>query len=94
LVGHAGAEDQPEEEAVTLTLPREEILPAWRAAVLAYRRVYRVTPEDLLAWAAAFEAFREVLPDMPEDQAKVEANHAIAFAAANHGEWFWGGVYS
>jgi hypothetical protein len=74
---------------MTIALPPEEILPAWRAAVLAYRRVYRDTPEDRFARAAAFEAFREVLPEMPEEQAKVEANHAIAFAAANHGEWFW-----
>jgi hypothetical protein len=90
LVGHAGAEDQPEDEAVTLALPREEIKPAWRAAVLAYRQVYRVTPEDLLASTAAFEAFRKVLPEMPEEQAKVETSHAIAFAAAQHGKWFWG----
>jgi hypothetical protein len=55
-------------------------------AVLAYRRVYRVTPEDRFARAAAFEAFREVLPEMPEELAKVEANHAIAFAAANYAE--------
>jgi hypothetical protein len=31
-----------------------------------------------------------MLPEIPEEQAKVEANHAIAFAAANHSEWFWG----
>ena len=47
-----------------ITLPREDVLPAWRAAVLAYRREYRVTPEDLLASTAAFDAFREVLPEM------------------------------
>jgi chemotaxis methyl-accepting protein methylase len=74
------------------TLPREEIRPAWRAAVQAYRREYEVTREDRFAREAAFEAFREVLPDMPEEQAKAEANHAIAYAAANHTEWFWRGV--
>jgi hypothetical protein len=73
-----------------IVLPPEEILPAWRAAVAAYRHVYRVTPEDRLARAAAFEAFREVLPDMPERQAKVETTRAIAYAAANHTKWFWG----
>jgi hypothetical protein len=31
---------------VTLTLPREEIQPAWRAAVLAYRRTLRDTREN------------------------------------------------
>jgi len=30
---------------------------------------------------------------MPEEQAKMETTHAIAFAAANHAAWFWGGVY-
>ena len=29
----------------TLTLPHEEIRPAWRAAVLAYRRELRATRE-------------------------------------------------
>jgi hypothetical protein len=79
---------------VTISLPREEIKPAWRAAVLAYRHEYRATREDRLARDAAFEAFREVLPEMPEQQAKVEANHAIAYAAANHGGWLWRGIAS
>jgi hypothetical protein len=73
-----------------VVLPPEAILPAWRAAVLAYRRVYRTTPEDRLARPAAFKAFRQILPHMPENEAKVQANHAIAYAAANHTEWFWG----
>jgi hypothetical protein len=55
-----------------LTLPREEIRPGWRAAVLAYRREHRATGHDLPAWRAALAAFREVLPDMPEEQAKWE----------------------
>ena len=29
---------------------------------------------------------------MPEEQAKEEVMHAIAYAAANHTEWFWKGV--
>jgi hypothetical protein len=78
---------------VTLTLPREEIRTAWRAAVLGYRRELRATHEDRLAWPVAYAAFREVLPDMPEAHAKHETTHAIAFAAANHTAWFWGGVY-
>jgi hypothetical protein len=77
---------------VTISLPGEENLPAWRAAVLAYRREYQATREDRLASAAAFEALRSVLPDMPEDEAKVEARHAIAYAAANHTAWFWRGA--
>jgi hypothetical protein len=72
-----------------ITLPPDEILPAWRAAVLAYRRVYRTTPEDRIARVAAFKAFRQVLPEMPAGQAEVETSHAIAYAAANHTKWFW-----
>lgn len=53
-------------------LPREEIRPAWRAAVLAYRANMRVTRHNSPAWHAAYKAFREVLPEMPEEQAKEE----------------------
>jgi hypothetical protein len=74
-----------------LTLPHAEILPAWRAAVLAYRANMRITRHNSPAWHAAYAAFRELLPDMPEAQAKT--THAIAYAAANHTEWFWRDVY-
>jgi hypothetical protein len=56
-------------------------------------RALREAHEDRLAWPVALAALREVLPDMPEAQAKHEATHAIAFAAANHTAWFWAGVY-
>ena len=52
-----------------------------------------VTRHDVPAWHGAHAAFREVLPEMPEQQAKLETTHAIAYAAANHTKWFWGGVY-
>jgi hypothetical protein len=81
------------ETSAPRTLPREEIRPAWRAAVLAYRRELRATRDDRRAWPAAYAAFREVLPEMPEAQAKLETTHAIAYAAANHTKWFWGGMY-
>ena len=61
--------------------------------MLAYRRELRSTREDRLAWRAAYAAFREVLPEVPEEQAKGETTYAIAYAAANHTKWFWGGVY-
>ena len=73
-------------------LPREEIRPASRAAVLAYRRELRATHEDRMAWPTAYAAFREVLPEMLEEQAKLETIHAIAYGA-NHTARFWGGVY-
>ena len=77
----------------TLTLPHEEIRPAWREAVLAYRREHRATGHDLPAWRTALAAFRETLPEVPEEQPKLETGQAFAFAAANHTKWFWGGVY-
>jgi hypothetical protein len=30
---------------------------------------------------------------MGEGQTKQETTHAVAYAAANHAKWFWGGVY-
>jgi hypothetical protein len=72
----------------TLSLPLEGVRPAWRAAVLAYRHELQAA-RDRLAWPAAYAAFREAVPEMPEEQAKQEASQAIAYAAANHGEWFW-----
>lgn len=77
----------------TITLPREQFRPAWRAAVLAYRRNMRVTRHNEPAWQAAYAAFREVLPQLPEAQAKMETTHAIAWAAREHTAWFWRGVY-
>jgi hypothetical protein len=53
----------------------------------------RVTRHNDPAWWAAYAAFREVLPEMPEAQAKHQTTHAIAYAAANHTDWFWRGVY-
>jgi hypothetical protein len=53
----------------------------------------RVTRHNSPAWHAAYAAFREVLSEMPEEQAKQETTRAIAYAAANHTKWFWGGVY-
>jgi hypothetical protein len=78
---------------MTLSLPREHIRPAWRAAVLAYRRRFTETRDDLPAWRAALAAFRGVLPEMGEAEAKQEVMAAIAYAANNHTTWFWTGVY-
>jgi hypothetical protein len=80
------------ENSVPRSLPRERTGPAWRAAVLAYRRELSATREDRLAWRAAYAAFREALPEIPEEEAKREVMHAVAYAAANHARWFWGGV--
>jgi hypothetical protein len=74
-------------------LPREQIRPAWRAAVLAFRANMKVTRHPCPAYDAAFAAFREVLPEMGEAEVKHEVMHAIAYAASNHTTWFWGGIY-
>jgi hypothetical protein len=66
----------------TPSLPREEIRPAWRAAVLAYRANMRVMRHPDPAYAAALAAFREVLPQMSEKEAKAEVMRAVAHAAA------------
>ena len=50
-------------------------------------------PPQQSAWHAAYAAFREVASDMPEAEAKMQTTLAIAYAAANHTAWFWGGVY-
>jgi hypothetical protein len=76
-------------------IKRLVLLNRWKSGVcaLAYRRELGASREDRLAWQAAYAAFREVLPEMPVEQAKVETAQAIAYAAAQHAMWFWGGVY-
>jgi hypothetical protein len=71
MVGHAGAEGQTETQAMmqTLTLPREQLLPDWRAAVLAYRAARQVGRDHHAADAEAIAAFRKMLPDMREEEA-------------------------
>jgi hypothetical protein len=54
---------------VTLTLPREQFLPGWRRAVLAYRAARQGGRDYQAADAEAIAAFRKVLPDMPEEEA-------------------------
>ena len=43
--------------------------------------------------AKAVAAFRKALPDMRERETAQEVIQAIAYAAANHTEWFWRGVH-
>jgi hypothetical protein len=39
-------------------------------------------------WSEDYRGWR-----MGEGQTKQETTHAVAYAAANHAKWFWGGVY-
>jgi hypothetical protein len=72
--------------------PREQLLPAWRAAVLAYRRTRQAGHDHHAADAEAVAAFRQVLPEMPETEAVHEVILAIAYASREHTAWFWKGV--
>jgi hypothetical protein len=52
------------------TSPARDLLPAWRAAVLAYRANMRVTRHPSPAYEAALAAFHKVLPDTPAKEAE------------------------
>jgi hypothetical protein len=73
-------------------LPPEQHLPAWRAAVLAYRRNRQAGEDHHAAFDAALGALRQMLPEMPEREAVQEVIQAIAYAAREHTSWFWRGV--
>ena len=75
-----------------LTLPREQLLPAWRAAVLAYRAVRQGGHDHHAAHAEAVAALRRVLPELSERAAVQEAILAVAYASREHTAWFWSGV--
>jgi hypothetical protein len=64
------------------TLHREQLRPAWRAAVLPYRRARQAGRDHHDADAEAVAAIREALPEMSEKEAKAEVMQAVAYAAA------------
>src|SRR5262249_9635147 len=68
--------------------PQEQILPAWRAAVLAYRATGKLAVRNRTAFADGLAAFRQVLPEMPEREVRQEVVLAIADAAREHPAWF------
>jgi hypothetical protein len=69
-----------------------EHLEAWRAAVLAYRRVRRRGELDHPARLAAVAAYLEVRPRDDREEAMRQVTRAIAYAATHHTVWFWRGV--
>ena len=66
----------------TTPVPPPDRKPAWRGCAGASHHA---------SWVAAVEGLIAVWP-IPLDDAKREATHAIAYASANHREWFWDGV--
>ena len=63
-------------------------LPAWRAAVRAYRRVLRATRDEARARHAATATYLAERPKLDRAEAARRAAHAIAYAAVHHPEWF------
>jgi hypothetical protein len=75
----------------TPTLPRYEMLPAWRAACIAYRAARRAGERDCIAGWAARDAVME-LTSLDAKAAQAEAIRAVAYASQMHSEWLWSGV--
>jgi hypothetical protein len=76
----------------TAPQPTPERKPAWRAAVLAYRKVRRAGGGDHQAHLAARAAVLGVWPTLSVKEASAEAVNAVAFASSYHTKWFWSGV--
>jgi hypothetical protein len=77
-----------------IRLPREQVLPAWRAAVLTYRATRQAGHDHHAAHDEAVAALRRALPELSERDAVQEAILAVAYAAREHTAWFWRGVGS
>jgi hypothetical protein len=75
-----------------IALPREQVLLAWRAAVLAYRCAHQSGLDHHAAHDAAVVAVSQVLPELQERDAVQLAIEAVAYAAREHTKWFWGGI--
>jgi hypothetical protein len=69
--------------------PRSDLRPAWRAAVLAYRKTRATGALDHPAHLAAKVAVLELHPTLSDREASQEAIHAVAYATSFHSEWFW-----
>lgn len=75
--------DRPEEGIVS---------DAWRAAILAYRKMRQQGYSDHPASHAARSAVMLAEPGVSTDDAGLIARTPIAWASRAHKEWFWKGV--
>jgi hypothetical protein len=73
--------------------PRRFMLPAWRAAAVAYRAARRERRSHDEAHHTAEMAIR-AHPGMNQKEALDEAIRAVSFASTYHTAWFWNGVRS
>jgi hypothetical protein len=68
------------------------MLPAWRAAALAYRAARSAGKNHHQAQTAAHMAIHAHHPALSNKEASDESIKAIAYASTFHAEWFWRGV--
>ena len=78
----------------TAPSPRPFMLPAWRAAALAYRAARQDGKSHHQAQNAAHMAISAHHPALSNDEASDESVKAIAYASTFHAEWLWRGVGS
>jgi hypothetical protein len=76
----------------TVAPPRTFMLPAWRAAALAYRAARRDGNSHHHAPLAAQMAIQVHHPTLTEEEASAESVNAIAYASSYRTAWFWHGV--
>lgn len=67
----------------------EDMLPAWRAAVAAYRDARRSGGGDEAAFKSAVAAFLKERPEVSAAEARAQVTRAINYAASEHTDWFW-----
>ncbi len=72
--------------------PAEDLTPAWRAAVLVDRAARKRGLCETYAYHAATGAYLALRPGDGWDKAADGATRAIAYASAQHTEWFWRGT--
>jgi len=70
--------------------PTDDRLPAWRRACLAFHEWRSAGASRQEALEAAAAAVQTVLP-LPWGDARVEAEHAVAYAERHQRPWFWRG---
>jgi hypothetical protein len=80
------------EHPTQAALPGDDLLPAWRAACIAYRKVRRTRQLDHPAWLAARAAVLDAAPSLSEVEAGRAASAAVYYASVFHPTWLWSGV--
>jgi hypothetical protein len=68
------------------------MLPAWRAAALAYRAARREGKSHQQAQTSAHMAISAHHPALSNEEASDESVKAVAYASTFHAAWFWRGV--